>query len=325
MPRPFRLEYAGAYWHVYNRGVEGRDIFLTKADRIRFLDLLGDVADRFRWRVHEYVEMTNHYHLLVETLEPTLSRGMQKLDGDFAKQFNRRHGRYGHLFQGRFRGHLIDSESYLLTLSRYIIRNPVRANMVTHPAEWAWSSYRPTMGLAPVQPWLHLETKLSRFDPADQASARLFYAAFVDNDVLSTVSPWNDLVANVYLGDQSFIADVERRTAERGARVQDPSAQRNVRAVTLTEVIAATEAMIGRSLVPKTRWNETARAACALLASSLTTAPTTEVARALAISPSGVRALARRARAREPQDENLAEVLALIASHLQSRTRGREP
>jgi REP element-mobilizing transposase RayT len=111
VPRPFRLEYPGACWHIHNRGVERRGIFLDDDDRRFFLTLLGEVAIEYKWRVFSYAEMTNHYHGFIQTIEPTLSRGMQALDGDFAARFNRRHRRCGPLFQGRFRAHLVEQES----------------------------------------------------------------------------------------------------------------------------------------------------------------------------------------------------------------------
>jgi putative transposase len=93
MSRSLRLEYPGALWHVLNRGVERRTVFLSDGDRTRFLELLATVVAAFRWRLHAFVLMSNHFHLLVETVEPTLSRGMQKLTGDYAEYFNWRHDR----------------------------------------------------------------------------------------------------------------------------------------------------------------------------------------------------------------------------------------
>ena len=90
--------------------------------------------------------MTNHYHVLIETMDGNLSKGMRQLNGVFTQASNRRHGRLGHLFQGRFKGILVDKEAYLLELSRYIVLNPVRAGMVNHPKDWKWSSYCPTVG-----------------------------------------------------------------------------------------------------------------------------------------------------------------------------------
>lgn len=152
MTRPLRIEHPGALWHVHNRGVEPRSTFVRDADRVDFLTLLGDTAERYRWRVHTFTLMTNHFHLLIQTMEPTLSRGMQKREGDYVRRFNRRLGRVGPLFQGRFRAHLVDSEHYLLELARYIVLNPVRAGMVASAADWQWSSFRSLAGLSEAPP-----------------------------------------------------------------------------------------------------------------------------------------------------------------------------
>src|SRR6266496_6859983 len=103
MARPLRLDHAGAVWHVTSRGNERREIFRDDEDRERFLRILARVVEEFRWRVHAYVLMGNHFHLLIETPEPTLSRGMQHLNGAYTQSFNRRHRRVGHLLQGRFK------------------------------------------------------------------------------------------------------------------------------------------------------------------------------------------------------------------------------
>ena len=126
MARPLRLDHAGAVWHLTSRGNERREIFREDEDRERFLRILAGVVKRFRWRVHAYVLMGNHYHLLVDTPEPTLSRGMKHLNGVYTQNFNRRHRRVGHLLQGRFKAILVERESHLLELTRYVVLNPVR-------------------------------------------------------------------------------------------------------------------------------------------------------------------------------------------------------
>lgn len=129
MARPLRLEFAGALYHVTARGNERRSIFLGDADtdRAAFLDVLASSCERFNWILHAYCLMTNHQHLLVETPEANLSAGMRQLNGVFTQHVNRTHGRVGHLFQGRFKAILIERESYLLELARYVVLNPVRA------------------------------------------------------------------------------------------------------------------------------------------------------------------------------------------------------
>jgi REP element-mobilizing transposase RayT len=118
MTRPLRLEYPGALWHVYNRGVEQRDIFVDDDDRQLFLDLLIGAIAEYQWLLHAWVEMTNHFHLLIETPRTTLSHGMQAFTGGYATEFNMRHGRVGHLFQGRFGSELVEEDTYLLNHSK---------------------------------------------------------------------------------------------------------------------------------------------------------------------------------------------------------------
>ena len=149
MARPLRLAFAGALYHVTARGNERRSIFLgdEDSDRAVFLDVLGATCERFNWLLHAYCLMTNHYHLLVETPDANLSKGMRQLNGVFTQYVNRTHARVGHLFQGRFKAILVERESYLLELCRYVVLNPVRARMVADPGDWPWSSYRATVAI----------------------------------------------------------------------------------------------------------------------------------------------------------------------------------
>ena len=130
MARPLRLEFAGAVYHVTSRGNARQDIVGDDDDRRSFLTLLGHVIDRFGWRCHAYCLMDNHYHLLLETPRPNLSRGMRQLNGRYTQAYHRRHHRGGHLFQGRFKAILVEKDAHLLELCRYVVLNPVRAQLV---------------------------------------------------------------------------------------------------------------------------------------------------------------------------------------------------
>ena len=147
MSRPLRLEFAGALYHVTSRGNERKPIFRNESDFSTFIEVLNDVCDRYNWVIHAYCLMTNHYHLLIETPDANLSKGMRQLNGVYTQRFNRNYQRVGHLFQGRYKSILVVKDSYLLELCRYIVLNPVRANgMVDHPSEWQWSSSHGTTG-----------------------------------------------------------------------------------------------------------------------------------------------------------------------------------
>jgi REP-associated tyrosine transposase len=126
MARPLRLEFPGAIYHLTGRGNARQKIFFADPDRELFLDTFGGVVSRYGWICHAYCLMANHYHLLVETPKANLSLGMRQLNGVYTQAFNRRHKRVGHLFQGRFKAILVEKESYLLELCRYIVLNPVR-------------------------------------------------------------------------------------------------------------------------------------------------------------------------------------------------------
>lgn len=130
MARQLRLEHAGAIWHVMSRGNNRGEVFFNDADRRMFLSLLQETVRRFRFVVHEYVLMSTHFHLVIETPEPSLSRGMKWLNQTYAQRINRKYDRVGHLFAGRFKGIVVDKKSYLLEVMRYLVLNPVRAHMV---------------------------------------------------------------------------------------------------------------------------------------------------------------------------------------------------
>lgn len=205
MARPLRLEFAGALYHVTARGNERHTIFLGDGatDRVRFLEVLGDVCKRFNWICHAYCLMSNHYHLLIETPEANLSRGMRQLNGVYTQYVNRAHERIGHLFQGRFKGILVEKESYLLELARYIVLNPVRAGMVRAPGEWPWSSYLATAEEEVSPPFLTTDWLLRAFaDSRGRAVAE--YRRFVFEG-MNARSPWLDLKNQVYLGSEVFV------------------------------------------------------------------------------------------------------------------------
>lgn len=231
MSRPLRIEFAGALYHVTSRGDRREDIYLDDADREQFLEVFAEVCDRHRWVCHAYCLMSNHYHLLVETREPTLGKGMRQLNGVFTQRFNRRHHRVGHVFQGRYKAILVDKDSYLLALARYIVLNPVRAAMVRSARDWPWSSYRATVGFAPVPAWLSVDGLLSAFGRR-RGPAREAYRRFV-SEGRDQPSPWRDLKQQVYLGDEAFVEDMQARVKADASLDGIPSAQRRPPALSL--------------------------------------------------------------------------------------------
>ena len=178
MARPLRLEFSGALYHVTSRGNRREDIYLDDGDREMWLEVLGKVCRRFNWVVHAYCQMTNHYHLLVETVDGNLSKGMRQLNGFYTQNFNHRHGMAGHLYQGRYKAILVQKDQYLFELSRYVVLNPLRAGMVQRPEQWRWSSYCSMIGKAAAPQWLDVEWLLSHFSNR-RIEARQEYCRFV--------------------------------------------------------------------------------------------------------------------------------------------------
>ncbi|MBX3324921.1 MAG: transposase [Nitrospira sp.] len=226
MARPLRIEYPGAVYHVTSRGNARQDIVVDDRDRQQFLALLAQVIDRFGWRCHAYCLMDNHYHLLLETPQPNLSRGMRQLNGRYTQTYNRQHRRVGHLFQGRFTAILVEKEAHLLELCRYVVLNPVRANMVTHPRVWTWSSYRATVGETSAPPWLTIDWILEQFAPR-VGTAQEQYRVFVAEG-RGGPRPWDQLVGQIYLGSEDFVAQYQpnrviREIPRRQTHAQRPS------------------------------------------------------------------------------------------------------
>jgi len=178
MPRKPREEFSGAVHHVYARGNRKQKIFVCDEDRRLYLDLLAEVVARTRWRCMSYCLMANHVHVLVETPDPNLAAGMQRLHGMYGQMFNRRYRHSGHVFQGRFGSVLIRTDEQLLQVARYVVRNPVEGGLCDGPGEWAWSSHAATLGDRAPR-WLDA-TRLLAYFGAGGGDARRRYADFVE-------------------------------------------------------------------------------------------------------------------------------------------------
>ena len=235
MSRPLRIEFPGALYHVTSRGDRREPIYRDDDDRRMHLDVLAQAMDRFDAKVCSYCLMGNHYHLVLQTGQPNLSRLMRHLNGVYTQRFNQRHGLVGHLFQGRFKAILVDRDAYLLTLCRYVERNPVAAKLVADPADWAWSSYQAHVGRAEVPDWLDaglLQGLLLQRDAgsaADRRRAATLYTRLVADE--SVASPWQGgLRQQVFLGDEAFVERMLTRSAPTNRQAKEvPRAQRKVR------------------------------------------------------------------------------------------------
>jgi putative transposase len=207
MARPLRIQYPGALYHVTSRGNARYPIFRDDLDRKAFLEVLVTVTEDSHWHCHAYCLMTNHYHLVIETPEANLSGGMRQLNGVYTMRFNWRHRTVGHVFQGRFRAILIQRESHLLEVCRYVVLNPVRAQEVKKPEDWKWSSYLGTAGLAEPHDCLVADWVLGQFGKT-RRSAERGYRDFVKAGI-GEGSIWDGVKAQSVLGDDSFVKKLE--------------------------------------------------------------------------------------------------------------------
>ncbi|BCR05644.1 transposase [Desulfuromonas versatilis] len=207
-------------------------------DRGKFLAILGQVVRRFNWLCHAYCLMGNHYHLLIETPEGNLSAGMRQLNGVYTQAFNRAHNRDGHVFKGRFKAVLVEKQSHLLELCRYVVLNPVAAGMVNRPEEHPWSSYLATLGETPTPPFLTTDWVLGNFSRTP-AAARRHYQQFVADGLAKEETPWSQLVGQIFLGSEAFIrqaCDIRESQAELG---EIPREQRHAGRPSLEELFPA--------------------------------------------------------------------------------------
>jgi putative transposase len=217
MARKPRLEYAGAVYHVMDRGDRSEDIFHDHEDRRRFLLALGQACGRTGWRVHAFVLMRNHYHLLLETPEPNLCRGMHWLQTTYTVRLNRRHKLHGHLFQGRYKAIPVESGTgdYFATVCDYIHLNPLRAGLLAEGkdlSEYAWSSF-PLHSLAPSQrpEWLESSRVLAAYGEKDTPTGRRQYRKAIElratkerRTPAATSSVWQSVREAWVIGSEDF-------------------------------------------------------------------------------------------------------------------------
>ena len=204
MTRPLRVEYAGAFYHVYSRGNAGEKVFNGKRDKEKFLEYLEKVTEKYSVVIHTYCIMSNHYHLLIETKEANLSTAIQWLNISYAMFYNKRHQRNGHIFQGRFKSILVDKDEYIKQLSRYIHLNPVRAKIVLKPLDYPWSSYSSFIGKAKESEWLETGGLLRHFGKKQKETIVNYERYVEDVDAEAIKNPNNEMVAGFILGDDVF-------------------------------------------------------------------------------------------------------------------------
>lgn len=202
MARPLRIEYEGAVYHITSRGNARRSIYKDEEDRRIFLNTLHKANQRYNWLCYAYCLMNNHYHLVIETPDGNLSKGMRQLNGVYTQAFNRRYKRVGHILQGRYKAILIQKDSHLLEVCRYVVLNPVRAKAIENPEEWKWSSHRGTCGLERPHASLTAEWILGQF-ATRRRRAQTKYREFVEAGI-GEKSIWKGVKGQSILGEEEF-------------------------------------------------------------------------------------------------------------------------
>lgn len=267
MARPLRIQWEGGWYHITSRGNERQPIFRDDEDRGEFVSRLSQMTERYRIRLHVYTLMENHWHGLLETLEANLSRAMQWLNSGYSGWFNRRHQRTGHLMQGRFKGIVVEPQRWGLELSRYVHLNPIRVesfdlnkesrrrnqaglgselptevwkDRIEFLRNYRWSSYRAYIGLEPPPPWLTTKTILAWVggEEGDRKEAYRDYVEVAAREGLKQI-PWDELHAQVALGDEDFISSLAHTT--RGDQHEQPSLRQLKRRPEFAAVVGVVE------------------------------------------------------------------------------------
>jgi len=210
MSRPLRIEFPNAWYHVMNRGRRKEPIFTEKKDYFIFLNTIKETCEVWHLRVAAYCLMPNHYHLLVQTPRGNISRCMRHIDGVYTQRFNRWHGSDGPLFRGRYKSLLIEEDTYLLQLVRYIHRNPIRTGLTERIDDYPWSSHRGYISLHPKWEWLYKEKVLGMLteDSIERGKAYRKFMASEDNEEL--VKIFTQRRWPFYLGGKEFVAMLKK-------------------------------------------------------------------------------------------------------------------
>jgi REP element-mobilizing transposase RayT len=243
MARAWRIEYEGALYHVLSRGNERRDIFLDDDDRTLFLTGLAEAGERFAVDVLAYVLMGNHYHLLLRTRRANLSKAMQWLGVSYTTRFNFKQSRSGHLFQGRFKSMLVQNDAYLLQLSYYIHRNPLRAGMVERLADYRWSSYPAYAYEKRAPEWLNTEVILSQLvNAGDRHRA---YRINAQKYAEEEGRLWEDLRHGFILGSERFVKTIKERYLPDAPHPEVPQQKRLAKNVDVERVLSQAANLLG--------------------------------------------------------------------------------
>ena len=269
MARPLRIQFSGALYHVVSRGNERRGIVRDDKDRERRVEWLQRTVEKHGWRLHAFVLLPAREHLFFETPQANLSTGMHFLNGSYTGYFNRRHKRSGHLFEGRFKGHLIEGSGYYLQVSRYIHRLPLQARLTKRVEDYSWSSFPGYRRAKHALDWVCYDTVLGELQVGANR-ARRAYARFVcDADDQRCASPFVDAVGDFVLGSSDFVERIRRlieATSEDSAVPQRQHFRRRPSLAQIVKVVAQHFGADPGAWRVGTRHNDQSRAIAAYLA-----------------------------------------------------------
>lgn len=226
---------------MISRGNRREVIFLDDRDQRRFLKVLAKCVERYNLVCHAFCLMPNHYHLLIETPDGNLARAMRQLNGVYSQAFNRRHAKVGHVMQGRYKAIVVEKDSHLLEVCRYIVLNPVRARFVLTPGEWGWSSYRSQVGETRAPRFLTVDWLLRQFHPSDRVEAARRYRSFVSKRIVADPEADAAVVAGPILGSPEFVDRFEQPMAAVRPVKEIPKASRFITRPGLNEVFRECE------------------------------------------------------------------------------------
>jgi REP-associated tyrosine transposase len=224
MVRPLRIEYPGAWYHVMNRGRRGEQIFLEERDYKTFLELLMESMELWNLRIAAYCQMPDHI-LLIQTPDANLSRCMRHINGVYTQRFNRLHQCDGQLFRGRYKAIVVDADSYLLQLVRYIHRNPLRAAMVEELSSYAWSSHRGYLSKFKKWDWLHKDFVFSMLSKDKRQQRRLYREFVVQEDSAEISQVFEKKKLPSILGSEGFIDWIRSEFFERKKHIEVPESK----------------------------------------------------------------------------------------------------
>jgi len=245
MARPWRIEYVGALYHIFSRGNQRQDIFLHDADRRSFLKAIGQMSERYDVDIFAYMLMDNHYHLLIRTNSANLSKSMQWLGTTYSTRFNLRHERNGHLFQGRYKSIIVENDSYLLRLSYYIHRNPLRAGCVKRLIDYRWSSYPAYAYQRRYPEWLNTNLILSQFKAVDKNRA---YREKVQRYSEENKCVWEDVRHGLFYGTQAFIDHIKVTYLAEEANLDIPEQRKLLKESKPEELLKSAAEVLGCDL-----------------------------------------------------------------------------